>query len=149
MCTTPCLSGAGGGIQDLVHCKQPTSLTLLNKYLKGAWMIGWIIILVCLFVCGTISSSQGWPQNHYVIENDLKLMITLPLPPKGRDIRQAPPHIVYAVLCQTRVLCMLDKHKHSTKRTTSPNADLALCGSFLWCQIHFYGQPCITRCDGA
>lgn len=47
----------------------------------------------------------------YVAEEDLKLLIPLPPPPKCHDCRRAPPCQVYGVLgIRLRASCMLSKH---------------------------------------
>jgi hypothetical protein len=40
----------------------------------------------------------NWPEDSYTVDNDLKLLILLPLAPEGWDPRHVPPYLVYLVL---------------------------------------------------
>lgn len=42
---------------------------------------------------GTVSYSLGWPQTHYVVQNDLEPLNLLPVPPKCWGDRWALPHL--------------------------------------------------------
>ena len=53
---------------------------------------------VCVCVSDRVSYSSGWCPTHYVAEDDFRLLVLLPPPPKLWDYRRAPPCLVYPVL---------------------------------------------------
>ena len=54
--------------------------------------------------------AEGWPQTHYVAEDDLELLILLPVPPGAGIAGIYLPHLAYEVLGEGVALCVLGEH---------------------------------------
>lgn len=72
-----------------------------------------------------VSRSLGWPITCYVVKDDLKLLILLPVSPECWDYKYPAPCLVCAVPgIKPRVLLTLDKY--SSKWVTPPSQRLYL-----------------------
>ena len=49
--------------------------------------------------------AKGWPQTHYVAEDDLELLILLPLPPGAGIAGIYLPHLAFEVLGGSGFVC--------------------------------------------
>ena len=91
------------GCYKFYDCKTTiTTTTTTNK-------ITVLIHILCVF-WDRVSCSPGWPQTHYVAEDDLELLTLCPPLPKCEEYRHEPPIKVYMVLgIESRALRMLGK----------------------------------------
>lgn len=148
-------------------CNGPRSWDLPGalgrENLLGSWS-GWanfgqvgvewrdlLLFIILLYICNRDSESQGCLKTHYVVEDDLELLLPASLPPKFWDHKPMPPQLVYAVLRnEPRTSCTIGKP--STSWAPHPKTQSFW---FVWFfpPAHIQAQtqqtqfPCVRSCE--
>lgn len=100
-----------------------------------------LLFIILLYICNRDSESQGCLKTHYVVEDDLKLLLPAPLPPKFWDYKPMPPQLVYAVLGnESRTSCM--RGKPSTSWAPHPKTQSSW---FIWFSPQLTSKPKISK----
>lgn len=102
---------------DSIHFR--THYFMINDCLH-LFLRTWLMIMLVFFL-NVMPCIPAYPQTYKVAEDELELLILLPLPPDGWDYRCEPPHLVlslifmvkYEAVNQMEFLAVLSSSKNS------------------------------------